>query len=125
MRKQQAVWKLISDSLSRDIPVMLLYVLESSGSSPGRQGFCMAVNLNGEMEGSIGGGVMEHKFVEMVKEQLHHNAGLLSVRKQVHDKTAAHQSGMICSGDQTILLYQVRATDADVVTKILQALKGT
>ena len=49
---------------------MLLYVLESKGSSPGRQGFFMAVNSNGEMEGSIGGGIMEHKFVEMAKEKL-------------------------------------------------------
>ena len=30
----------------------------------------MAVNTTGEMEGSIGGGIMEHKFVEMAKEQL-------------------------------------------------------
>ena len=70
MRKQQAVWKLISDSLSQGASVMLLYVLQSSGSSPGRQGFAMAVNQSGQMAGSIGGGIMEHKFIEMAKEIL-------------------------------------------------------
>ncbi len=49
---------------------MLLYVLESNGSSPGRQGFFMGVNSLGEMEGSIGGGIMEYKFVEMAKGKL-------------------------------------------------------
>ena len=43
---------------------------KACGSSPGRQGFFMAVNANGEMEGSIGGGIMEHKFVEMAKKRL-------------------------------------------------------
>ena len=63
MHKSFYIWKLILDSLKVNIPVMLLCVLESKGSSPGRQGFFMAVNEAGEMEGSIGGGIMEHKFV--------------------------------------------------------------
>lgn len=78
---------------------MLLYVLESNGSSPGRQGFSMAVTAKGEMEGSIGGGIMEHKFVEMAKDKLMRDENELSVRKQIHNKQAAkNQSGMICSG---------------------------
>ena len=70
MKKQLAVWQAIKDSLQAEIPVMLLYVLESKGSSPGRQGFFMAVTAEGKMEGSIGGGIMEHKFVEMAREKL-------------------------------------------------------
>ena len=68
MMKQQAAWRLISNSIKQDIPVMLLYVLESKGSSPGRKGFMMAVNRDGAMEGSIGGGIMEHKFIELEKK---------------------------------------------------------
>src|SRR5678815_5638858 len=100
------VWKQISKCLAEHIPVMLLYVLESKGSSPGRQGFFMAVNAKGDMEGSIGGGMMEHKFVEMAIEKLRVQHLEFGVRKQIHDKTAPkEQSGMICSGEQTILLY--------------------
>src|SRR4051794_39568218 len=106
MNKQLTTWQLTLKSLQQRIPVMLLYVLESAGSSPGRQGFFMAVNAAGEMEGSIGGGIMEHKFTEMAREQLKESDAMLSLRKQVHDKSAArNQSGMICSGEQTILLY--------------------
>ena len=70
MQKSLQIWKFIDDSQKQVTPVMLLYVLESKGSSPGRQGFFMAVNTKGEMEGSIGGGIMEHKFVELAKEKL-------------------------------------------------------
>jgi xanthine dehydrogenase accessory factor len=84
----------------------------------------MAVNLTGEMEGSIGGGIMEHKFVEMAKELLRQEGALLTIRKQVHDKSSSQQSGMICSGDQTILLYQLKPADIDTVSAIILAESG-
>lgn len=105
---------------------MLLYVLESKGSSPGRQGFLMAVNKHGEMEGSIGGGIMEHKFVEMAKGMLsdNYNAEGSGLKKQIHDKSAAKdQSGMICSGEQTNLLYRLQADDVRTVESIILCLK--
>lgn len=120
-------WKLISQSLEDRVPVMLLYVLESIGSSPGRQGFFMAVNAMGEMQGSIGGGIMEHKFVEMAREQL--RAASLepratTIKKQVHDKSAAkNQSGMICSGEQTILLYKIKEEDKITIQRIISSLE--
>jgi xanthine dehydrogenase accessory factor len=60
-------WKLVRSSLQRQLPVMLMLVVESSGSSPGRPGFLMAVNILGEMQGSLGGGIMEHKFTELAR----------------------------------------------------------
>jgi len=115
--------------LQEAVPVALLYVLESNGSSPGRQGFFMAVNANGEMAGSIGGGIMEHKFVEMAREQLKEQdardkAQGGSLKKQIHDKSAAaNQSGMICSGEQTIWLYSVQQKDAVIIQNILSSLE--
>jgi xanthine dehydrogenase accessory factor len=137
MNKQLSVWKLIAESLHQQIPVMLLYVLESSGSSPGRQGFFMAVNAKSEsdsyrMAGSIGGGIMEHKFVEMAMEQLRVKSSdtiaiessVPELRKQIHDKSAAkNQSGMICSGEQTILLYHVQKEDQDRIEQIISSLE--
>jgi xanthine dehydrogenase accessory factor len=117
--KQIVAWSLALGGLQRGIPTMLLYVLESKGSSPGRQGFFMVVNAEGGMEGSIGGGIMEHKFTELALEKLQQKEGILSVRRQVHDKDVVRdQSGMICSGEQTILLYTLRAEDAGVVQEV-------
>ncbi len=85
----------------------------------------MVVNAKGEMEGSIGGGIMEHKFVEMVKERLKKQGSKeQELKKQIHDKSAANnQSGMICSGEQTIFLYPVREKDLNTVQKIIQSLE--
>ncbi len=124
MKKQLVIWNLISKSLKEKIPVMLLYVVESFGSSPGRQGFFMAVNAEGVLEGSVGGGVMEHKFVEMAKQRLKHYSKETLVKKQVHDKNAGtNKSGMICSGEQTILLYIVQKKDALVIKGITKSIK--
>ena len=123
--KNIATWTFISNSLDKGIEVMLLYVLESIGSSPGRQGFFMAVNANGNLEGSIGGGMMEHKFVEMASERLKEQEFKeQEIRKQYHDKSAArNQSGMICSGEQTIFLYHVQSSDSTTIKNIIISLK--
>src|SRR4030095_10379435 len=128
MYKSLPTWQLIKNSLEENIPVMILYVLESSGSSPGRQGFFMAVNASGDMEGSIGGGIMEHKFVEMAKEKLlavSHKPLASAVKKQVHNKTAGKdQSGMICSGEQTIWIYAVRQEEKKAISALIQSLEN-
>src|SRR5258708_1156149 len=111
IQKQLATWRLLSHSLYNHIPVMLLYLLDSHRSSPGRRGFFMAVTTE-QMSGSIGGGIMEHKFVELAKQRLQLHIQELSLVKQWHDKEAAkNQSGMICSGEQTIFLYTVYEKD--------------
>lgn len=122
--KQLSTWKFIQANLEKEIGVMLLYVLESKGSSPGRQGFMMAVNAENEMQGSIGGGIMEHKFVELAKEKLKAASTESIVRKQVHSKSAAaNQSGMICSGEQTLFIYRVTKKDATAIAGIISCLK--
>jgi len=124
MNKQIQIWKLIHKNLQQNIVVMLLYVLESNGSSPGRQGFFMAVNAHGEMEGSIGGGIMEHKFVELAKEKWREHENNIEIKKQIHDKNAVkNQSGMICSGEQTILLYHVKKEDIQTIQQIIYCLE--
>jgi xanthine dehydrogenase accessory factor len=121
--RQAAIWHLALSSLRQDLPVVLLYVLESRGSSPGRQGFFMVVNARGETEGSIGGGIMEHKFTELARDRLQQNDHSLSLRRQIHDKDVAKdRSGMICSGQQTILIYPFSPGDLLTVQAILDSL---
>ena len=118
------VWEFIQQKKSSGNRLMLLYVLESKGSSPGRQGFKMAVASDGDFIGTIGGGIMEHKFVELAKDKLTLPLQEPVVVKQIHDKSAAqHQSGMICSGEQTIFIYEITGTDLLVVKQLLHTLK--
>ena len=119
------VWEFIHDKLSANIHVMLLYVLESEGSSPGRKSFKMAVAANGELNGTIGGGIMEYKLVEKAKALLQSNEENISIAKQYHDKTHdKNQSGMICSGSQLNAFVPLNPEiDKEIIKSITDAKK--
>lgn len=122
--KSLDIWNFVSDQHQAGFGVLLLQVVESTGSSPGRQGFRMAVSTSGQMHGSIGGGVMEYKLVEMAKSRLKEDNSETSVHRQIHDKAAPrNQSGMICSGEQTVVLYQVHTSDFEAIKTIIQRLQ--
>lgn len=102
------IWQFIEQHLNKNNPVVLLVVLHSEGSSPGRQGFKMAVSINEELCGTIGGGIMEHKLVSKAREMLKIKDGQIQVTKQYHDKQHGNgQSGMICSGNQHIAFFSL------------------
>ena len=116
-------WQFISTQMQQDTRVALLYVLESKGSSPGRQGFTMAVTAR-QMMGSLGGGIMEHKLVDMAKDKLAASASFSTTLRQIHNKSAAtHQSGMICSGEQTIFLYILKEQDLKAIHLLLASVQ--
>ena len=121
--KELALWKFVLENLTNKKPVIFMCVVESNGSSPGRQGFKMAVTEK-ELCGSIGGGIMEHKFVETAKEILRKQSEELIVKKQIHSKNVSNnQSGMICSGEQTLAVYPVKENHLIVIDKIVDALE--
>jgi xanthine dehydrogenase accessory factor len=116
------LWKFILQKLEGHVPVMLMCVVESSGSSPGRTGFKMAVTST-DMCGSIGGGIMEHKFVEMAREKILKN-GYPLLKKQFHRKSESHnQSGMICSGEQTVLMLNLPENSISEIRNLISALE--
>lgn len=121
--KELTLWRFILDNLHKGKDVVCICVVESIGSSPGRQGFKMAVTEH-LLCGSIGGGIMEHKFVEAAKEILKAQTHNLMVKKQVHSKNVStNQSGMICSGEQTLVVYPVKQNDLPVIQKIVEQLE--
>lgn len=120
--KEIKLWEFILTQLENKNPVIFMCVLESSGSSPGRQGFKMAVTES-EIFGSIGGGIMEHKFVEMAKEKLREEQKVAQTKRQIHNKMAnQNQSGMICSGEQTIFIYPVHGGESKTIKAIVACL---
>ena len=108
MNKELELWQFVAEKLKQKQTVMLLVVANSAGSSPGRQGFKMAVAAD-EIAGSIGGGVMEVRLVEQAKlkiknEELKIDAEIV---EQNHKKNSANASGMICSGRQTVIFFRL------------------
>ena len=114
-----SVWEFINEKLAKGIKIMLLYVLESEGSSPGRQGFKMAVAADGDLNGTIGGGIMEQKLAEKAKRLLVDNEAKVLLMRQYHDKQHnKDQSGMICSGSQLNVFIPVSLNDKAVIDAI-------
>lgn len=114
------IWRFLSNKLLFGKRAVLLYVVNSTGSSPGRKGFAMVVGEKGELYGTIGGGIMEVKLVELAKHQLKGKSEEVLIKKQYHNKQDAHnQSGMICSGSQTVVLIPLSEKDDDLLQIII------
>ncbi|GAA4372878.1 XdhC family protein [Hymenobacter koreensis] len=117
------VWQHAMACLRAGVPVTLLIVASSTGDSPGRQGFKMSVAA-GSMTGSIGGGIMEHKFVELARDRMQRRETGVLLREQVHRSEAGHnRSGMICSGQQMLVLLPLLPAHLPAVRAALETLE--
>ncbi len=121
----------IESHLQQNQRVVLMVVVQSSGSSPGRQGFKMVVTEDGTMFGSIGGGVMEVNLVETAKEfvvlsdeDASKKYGHSSVfgEEQVHRKNSPNSSGMICSGKQHIIFVKISPSELKKISSFSKSL---
>lgn len=112
-------YKKVYEVLQSEKRVVLMVVIANEGSSPGRKGFKMLVTKK-EMHGTIGGGIMEHKLVEFSRSLLDKLSFEPFIKHQIHDKFATtNQSGMICSGQQTIAFYDITSDFISIINQIL------
>lgn len=125
MKKELELWRFALLKLRRGENLMLLTVAESSGSSPGRQGFKMIVARD-ELAGSIGGGVMEVSLVELAKGKRKKEKGKnkSQIIEQIHRQNAPNASGMICSGRQSVIFFELNSAHLETVEKIIFALEN-
>jgi xanthine dehydrogenase accessory factor len=112
-------FKKVQQILQEEKRLILLVVIANEGSSPGRKGFKMIVSRQ-QMYGTIGGGIMEHKLVEYAEKLLQKPRFEPFIKHQIHDKSAPKdQSGMICSGQQTIAFYDIDLSYFPLTEEIL------
>jgi xanthine dehydrogenase accessory factor len=120
----QDFYKSVYNLLQIEPKAILMVVIANEGSSPGRKGFKMVVTQN-QMHGTIGGGIMEHKLVEYARSLLEKSNFDPFIKHQIHDKSApTDQSGMICSGRQTIAFYALNAESLTWIDLILNSQNG-
>ena len=97
-----AFWERVRGHLERGEWVFVACVAESTRGSPGTAGAKLLVAEGGELFGTIGGGMMEHRLVEQARELLRGGGAQPEKRTLVHSDTAeGEQSGMVCEGSQT------------------------
>lgn len=121
VNKELEILQFIETHLKQNQRVVLMIVAESSGSSPGRVGFKMIVAEDGELCGSIGGGVMEVSLVELAQGKSKKAKG--KIIEQIHRKNVPNSSGMICSGRQTIVVKELLKDNLPTIEKIINCLE--
>ncbi len=122
-------WEFVHENLQAGEPLMLLLVVESGGSSPGRAGFKMAVTASGLSRGTIGGGIMERELAGDAAGQLARGGVRPRLLRLLHHegaagkRPAARNSGGICSGWQRVAMLPLGKRDAGAVDSLLFSLK--
>ncbi len=104
---------------------MLVITGSTTGSSPGRKGFKMAVTAGGRTAGSIGGGIMEHNMAGLAVDLLKKGQTKCVLKKQVHSERAGTDaSGLICAGEQTNILVPIPPDKASQLESIAERVEG-
>ena len=118
-------WQTLVRQLQKERQVFLALVTEHTKGSPGTTGAKMLVCENGEIFGTIGGGIMECKLIERAKEILKQKNFLPEIQTLYHRPSAEGQkSGLICGGNQTNLYYLCHPqTDKQTLEKVVSFLE--
>jgi xanthine dehydrogenase accessory factor len=81
----------------------------------------MAVSREGKLIGTIGGGPMEFSLVGRARESLQRNIAVRELIPQVHRRDAeGKSSGMICQGEQLVVLCTLDAKERAKVGEIVR-----
>jgi len=123
VNNQRDFWLEVQKRVQGFDPMALLCVVESIGSSPGRAGFKMCLPIGSELVGTIGGGIMEKKLIDLTAELMDREGGFPFLKRQVHQADLGKdRSGMICSGEQTVAGYVMYGQEAiELVGHIIAA----
>ncbi len=123
------LWKLIGESIRSNAPCALLLTVETRGSGPGRPGAAMAVTKSGSTQGTVGGGVMEHKLTFRAHKML--EDAVTSPELAIYDHVNGNDnngrgtpSGMICSGSQTTAIFPMQPGMLETVNLIISILEN-
>ena len=108
-------WKRLEGELAAGHRVFLALVAGNTRHSPGTAGARMLVSESGARVGTIGGGVMEYKLLDLAAQVLRRGDLAPEIRTLHHRwATAGERSGMICAGSQTNL-YLLCRPDVELV----------
>lgn len=105
--------------LEQNIPLALVTVITSSGATPRGAGAHMLVSANGRLYGTIGGGAVEHRSIEIAKTVITEGTA------RTHDFSLTREDvqnlGMICGGDVRVFFNVLTPDDKNLHTLLENA----
>jgi xanthine dehydrogenase accessory factor len=95
--------------------IALVTIVDISGSAPGMIGSKMAVNLNdGRIMGTIGGGILEAKLIDLAKKAIRNNESQL-LKYHLTREEASLEKEVICGGDVKIFIDVIRPQEEMII----------
>ena len=106
----RSMFKTMQDHLSRGEALVLVTVTASSGATPRGAGARMLVGKDGRICGTIGGGAVEYRAIQVAGTVLQEQTSL--DRNFCLNRKDVENLGMICGGDVDVFFQYIPAGDA-------------
>ena len=114
----QALLQTALETLQAGRPAMLVAVVRATGSTPRETGALMLAGPDGLLAGTVGGGLLEHRCLEIAAAQPH----VPHRETFVLDNRQAGSLGMVCGGASEMLFTPL--SDPAPLEQALAALRG-
>lgn len=105
-----AIFKKLLEQMNQSCDCVLVTVISDRGSAPRGTGAQMLVGAGGRLAGTIGGGSVEHRSVEMAGDLLNRKKSCL--HEFCLRENSREDIGMICGGDVRIWFQHIPSADA-------------
>jgi xanthine dehydrogenase accessory factor len=122
--KQLNFWKEIKENILKHKKLALTIVFDADHSTPGRQGFKMYVTPDGNVRGSVGGGLVESLVTDECKSNLKSGITKNYFREFKLLGEAEESIGMICNGIQIIGFLILEEKHNSVIDCIIKNIKN-
>ena len=120
----KTIWTKVQESLSRNNDIVLITIVKTDGSAPGKTGFKMIVSSSGGLFGTVGGGNTEFMMVEKAKQMLRDRETTSFIRHFEHTESAEEDSsGMVCGGSNTIAVIWLDTNQKGIVDRISEKIR--
>ncbi len=113
------IFKSLQESLERGEDTVLATVTASSGATPRGEGARMLVDRTGRLAGTIGGGAVEYRSIDIAR------AALEQKRSDIHqfilNKNQIEDIGMICGGSATVHYLYLDGNNGELLSIVKEA----
>lgn len=115
------IYRTAIEKISRGVDVSLVLMVACDGSGPNKPGSRVLVSGH-EMWGTIGGGNSEFQMVERARHKLTAGDRLPEWATLIHRPDSGEKaSGMICSGEQTFLVFPLSPDHIPTLSEIVNS----
>ncbi|MBB4039360.1 xanthine dehydrogenase accessory factor [Microvirga flocculans] len=111
------VWRQLTDFIARHGSAALITVHDVKGSAPREAGAHMVVRPDGAFHGTIGGGQLEFRMLDIAREML--DSGLRPAR--IVDQALGPDLGQCCGGRVKILIETFDRRDMEALAPLVEA----